>query len=258
MSESGARVGKYAPVSPEDVRFHAGASLAGTATEEKQKQMDNGNTIINTETQNKEQQIMSDAEREVIAQQVADMVPNDIPPWVPESQYRLVIVLYSKETGPIHETSVERMVDAIREKRKADRIEQRRKAFEHDKDVVCDALAAHGITTVTVDLNASGGGSENNWAIVAKMQDLDRELVTSTVSMYKHVLMYQLYETDPLVQTEQTLPEAIEHLCIGMLYEDEQWEDWERYDQFWAHFRFDIVARTIRVYDVTSYGDYDD
>jgi hypothetical protein len=86
-----------------------------------------------------------------------------------------------------------------------------RKAFDHNKSVVFDALAAANITTVTVEFD--GEGDSGGITSIGALKD------DESVGFPKITVPYQEvgWNEDTLHATEHPLKEAIEHLCYQLL-----------------------------------------
>ena len=116
---------------------------------------------MSTEKANTEQQIIADAERETIAQEVAHMLAKSRS-W---DEYELVFVLYSKETGIMRETRIEQMVEDIRRKQRQLKSQLKATADERNRGAAFDALAAQGLTRVSVRFMADSDGEIEDYAL---------------------------------------------------------------------------------------------
>ena len=115
----------------------------------------------------------------------------------------------------------------------------RREAVETNKTAVFDALAAAGITFVTVEFDGEGdsGGIER---VSASSGDTSAELPAGSVAFHQ----VQFSDATP-VMTRETLRDAIEGLCYDYLAEEHG--GWENNDGAFGTFAFDVAARTIEL-----------
>ena len=128
-------MGKYAPVSPERVRFHAGAILAGTAKETKQKQMDKP---------------LIDQTIESIAQETLDTISDHCHP---------AIFLVNDTGGVARRPDIEERVSVIREELNKER--ERVAVEEHAlaTEELFEALVAQGVTEIEISFSLPGESS---------------------------------------------------------------------------------------------------
>jgi len=110
-----------------------------------------------------------------------------------------------------------------------------------NKTAVFDALAAAGITNITVAFDGWGdsGQIQGITALAGESKaDLPKTLVTI------HEFSYSDHD-QPIKAVEQLLSEALETLCYAYL--DESHGGWEIDDGSYGDFAFDVAARTIKL-----------
>jgi hypothetical protein len=113
------------------------------------------------------------------------------------------------------------------------------KANEHNKTVLFDALAALGITTVTVEFDGEGDSGQIEGATAYAGE---AHVIMPATPVTLHDASWQ---GDDLTTAETPLPEAIETLCYSYL---EQYQGgWENNDGAFGSFAFDIGKRTIQL-----------
>jgi len=116
-------------------------------------------------------------------------------------------------------------------------------AARQNKTVVFDALAAAGITKVTVDFDGYGDdGQIQN--ITARSGDSLVELPTMPIGVcgYEVVGCGDHFETMEKV-TQQVLSEAVEELCYDYL--GKHYAGWDDNEGSFGKFTFNVTARTI-------------
>ncbi len=113
------------------------------------------------------------------------------------------------------------------------------KANELNKTIVFDALAAAGITAVTVDFDGEGDNGQIE-GIAAHAGDLLIELPTTIVTTYT-----VQWDSDQLTAVENTWNDALEEMCYAYLAQEH--EGWENNDGAYGEFRFDVRERTLEL-----------
>jgi hypothetical protein len=113
------------------------------------------------------------------------------------------------------------------------------KANEDNKPVIFDALAAAGLTRVTVEFDGAGDSGQID-GITAYAGEALAEVPLTSVTLQQATRSGDDFRT-----FEMTLPDAIEALCYGYL---EQCHDgWENNDGASGTFEFDVLNRSIHL-----------
>lgn len=112
-----------------------------------------------------------------------------------------------------------------------------RKANELNKGPIFDALAAAGITTVTVEFDGYGdsGQIEN---VTAAAGDASADLPAVSITIHSAKWGSETLDTKDLL-----LASAIEELCYDYL--SEQHGGWENNDGAFGDFAFDVASRSV-------------
>jgi hypothetical protein len=109
-----------------------------------------------------------------------------------------------------------------------------------NKAAVFDALAATGITAVTVDFDGEGDSGQIQ-GVAAQGDDCSVELPATAVTI-RHAVWGRTVE---ITVRDHALKEAIEELCYGFL--EHEHGGWENNDGAYGEFHFDVRARTIEL-----------
>lgn len=145
-----------------------------------------------------------------------------------------------------------------------DRYERHReattKANELNKVILFDALAAAGITEITVQFDGCGDSGQID-SISAYMGETPRALpapsaaeppeaetpsVAAVPLPQTPVTLYHAkWDSDELGTDEITLQNAIEEICYDYLKQEH--DGWENNDGAFGEFAFDVAARTIHL-----------
>jgi len=110
-------------------------------------------------------------------------------------------------------------------------------ASETNKATVLDALAAAGITTVTVPFDGEGDSGQLG-DLCAQAQDTTVEIPAIEITIHEVA-----WNTDAIATTDATLHEALEALCYSYLGHEH--DGWENNDGAYGEFVFDVVNRTV-------------
>ncbi len=121
------------------------------------------------------------------------------------------------------------------------------KAIALNKAIVFDALAAAGITAVTVDFDGEGDNGQIE-SIAAHAGDHLVELPATTVTTYTVP-----WDSDQLSAVENALNEALEEMCYAYLAQEHG--GWENNDGAYGEFRFDVRERTLELEFNARYTD---
>lgn len=113
------------------------------------------------------------------------------------------------------------------------------KANALNRVVVFDALAAAGITAVTVHFDGEGDSGQ--------IDDITAHAGDRLIPLPATVLTIHTAEwnRNDLPVREQSLSEAVEHLCYGFL--EQEHGGWENNDGAYGEFHFDVGKRTIEL-----------
>lgn len=132
------------------------------------------------------------------------------------------------------------------------RYELHRKAQErankHNKTIVFDALAAAGITAVTVNFNGEGDSGQIE-DMTAHAGPEASALPDAEVEILK--ASWNSGETAP---RHVPLTEAIEELCYDLLSQEH--EGWENNDGAFGDFTFDVARRQVRLVFNARFTDF--
>jgi hypothetical protein len=123
----------------------------------------------------------------------------------------------------------------------------RTKANELNKVIVFDALAAAGITHVTVEFDGEGDSGQIN-GTSARAHDKPIDIPTTAVNL--HITGW---DQEELTLREMPLCDALEDLCYGYL--EQEHGGWENNDGAYGEFHIDVTERTI---DLEFYSRYTD
>jgi hypothetical protein len=123
------------------------------------------------------------------------------------------------------------------------------KANTHNKTVVFDALAAAGLTTVTVEFDGEGDSGQIE-SVVACTGEAHVDLPEASVTLLRATTQR---DTDTPFPSECSLAEAIETLCYDYL--EQEHGGWENNDGAFGTFQFDIGARAITLEFNGRYSD---
>jgi hypothetical protein len=108
-----------------------------------------------------------------------------------------------------------------------------------NKTVVFDALAAAGITSVTVEFDGEGDSGQIG-AITAHASEALVPLPTNPVTLHQ-----SSWYNDALPATEKPLSEAVETLCYDYLTQEH--DGWENNDGAFGEFTFHVAERRIEL-----------
>ena len=112
-------------------------------------------------------------------------------------------------------------------------------ANELNKAVVFDALAAVGLTRVTVEFDGEGDSGQIN-GIAAHAGEAPAEFPSTSLTLH------QATQTGSDLRTaEATLHDAIETLCYDYLTQCH--DGWENNDGAYGTFEFDVQNRTVHL-----------
>jgi hypothetical protein len=112
-------------------------------------------------------------------------------------------------------------------------------ANKHNKAIVFDALAAAGITNVTVEFDGEDDSGQIE-GVTASAGEADVALPATPVTLHQ-----ASWQSDALTTVATPLPEAIETLCYSYL---QQYQDgWENNDGAFGFFAFDIGKGSIEL-----------
>jgi len=112
------------------------------------------------------------------------------------------------------------------------------KANEFNKLIVFDALAAAGLTRVSVEFDGEGDSGQID-GITAYTGYAPAELPSSSLTLH------QAQRTGDPTTAEATLPDAIETLCYDYLTQCH--DGWENNDGAYGTFEFDVPNRRIQL-----------
>jgi hypothetical protein len=118
-------------------------------------------------------------------------------------------------------------------------------ANAHNKTVVFDALAAAGVTAVTVPFNGAGDSGQTG-EVSCEPGGIDLGKTALTIR--------QAGWGAGMSEETATLPEAIETLCYGYL--DQESGGWENDDGAFGAFTLDVAARTVTLEFNVRFTDY--
>jgi len=113
------------------------------------------------------------------------------------------------------------------------------KANALNKTVVFDALAAAGVTSVTITFDGEGDSGQIE-SITAHTGSQEAHVPVTALTVYKAE-----WHREALTPLERVLPYALEELCYGYL--GEKYPGWELNDGAYGEFRFEVASRTIEL-----------
>jgi uncharacterized protein DUF6878 len=116
-----------------------------------------------------------------------------------------------------------------------------------NKAVVFDALAAAGVTTVTVEFDGEGDSGQIE-SVIACSGDSPAELPETPVTLHR-----ASWQNETLTASTEPLREAIETLCYDYL--EQEHGGWENNDGAFGTFAFDVAARSIELEFTGRYSD---
>ena len=113
------------------------------------------------------------------------------------------------------------------------------KANTLNKAIIFEALAAAGITELTIDFDGEGDSGQID-GVGARAGD-----TPVTVPATPITLQQAQWNSDELHTVDTLLEDAIETLCYAYLAQEH--EGWENNDGAYGLFEFDVAARTIHL-----------
>lgn len=111
-------------------------------------------------------------------------------------------------------------------------------ANQGNKAVVFDALAAAGVTSVTVEFDGEGDGGQIGDA-TARAGETQVDLPTTSVAIRR------AWWGNEALAAEKPLADAIEALCYDYL--EQEHGGWENNDGAFGVFEFDVAGRAIQL-----------
>jgi hypothetical protein len=112
-------------------------------------------------------------------------------------------------------------------------------ANELNKTVVFDALAAAGLTSITVEFDGEGDSGQIN-GIAAHAGEAPAVLPSTALTLYQ-----ASHNGGDLRTTETNLRDAIETLCYDYLTQCH--DGWENNDGAYGTFEFDVATRAVHL-----------
>ena len=113
------------------------------------------------------------------------------------------------------------------------------KANALNKALIFEALAAAGITALTIDFDGEGDSGQID-GIGARAGDTPVTVPATPITLHRVP-----WDSDQRQTVETTLPDAIETLCYAYL--EQEHEGWENNDGAYGLFECDVAARTIHL-----------
>jgi hypothetical protein len=113
------------------------------------------------------------------------------------------------------------------------------KANALNKAIIFGALAAAGITELTIDFDGEGDSGQID-GVGARAGDTPATLPATPITLHR-----VRWDSDQMQTVETTLPDAVETLCYAYLSQEH--DGWENNDGAYGMFEFDVAARTIHL-----------
>jgi hypothetical protein len=113
------------------------------------------------------------------------------------------------------------------------------KANELNKTVLFDALAALGVTSITVDFDGEGDSGQIN-SVAAFINDQPFQLPTTALTIH-----HSSWGSEDLMPRETRLEQAIEDVCYGYLEQTNG--GWENNDGAYGEFTLSVATREIEL-----------
>jgi hypothetical protein len=113
------------------------------------------------------------------------------------------------------------------------------KANALNKAVIFEALAAAGITELTIDFDGEGDSGQID-GCGARAGDMPVTVPSTPITLHDVA-----WNSDQIQTVETTLPDAIASLCYAYLQQEHG--GWENNDGAYGVFEFDIAARTVHL-----------